>query len=211
MHDNQTVYILDDDDAVRDSLKALLESHGFTTKIYASAHIFLEDITATQNGCLILDIRMPDMSGLDVQDYLAKQNIALPIIIITGHGDLPMAVRAMKGGALDFIEKPFNEDGLVAAIRRALNIGAKIYQDAAVRDDLAKRIKKLTPREYEVLVKIASGHPNKVVAYELGISPRTVEIHRARVSEKMDARNLSHLVRMAIEAGILNPAQPTTD
>ncbi len=211
MFENQTVFILDDDDAVRDSLGALLDSFGFTVKPYASVNVFLDEITASQNGCLILDIRMPEMSGLDVQDCLSKRKITLPVIIITGHGDLPMAVRAMKGGALDFIEKPFDEDGLVEAVRRALNIGAKIYKDAAVRDDLVKRISKLTPREYEVLVQIASGHPNKVVAYELGISPRTVEIHRARVSEKMDARNLSHLVRMAIEAGVLDSSQPTAN
>ncbi len=211
MPDNQTVFILDDDDAVRDSLTALLESYGFVTKAYASANVFLDEITTAQSGCLILDIRMPDMSGLEVQNCLSQRNIRLPVIIITGHGDLPMAVKAMKGGALDFIEKPFDEDGLVEALRRALDISAKIYQDAAVRDDLSRRIGKLTPREYEVLVQIASGHPNKVVAYELGISPRTVEIHRARVSEKMNARNLSHLVRMAIEAGILNFGSPTVD
>ncbi|PHS28471.1 MAG: DNA-binding response regulator [Robiginitomaculum sp.] len=211
MPDNQTVFILDDDDAVRDSLEALLESHGFMTKPYASAYAFLDEVTASKNGCLILDIRMPEMNGLDVQDCLSKRNISLPVIIITGHGDLPMAVRAMKGGALDFIEKPFDEDGLLKAVRRALDIGGKIYKDAAIRDNLAKRINKLTPREYEVLVQIASGHPNKVVAFELGISPRTVEIHRARVSEKMKARNLSHLVRMAIEAGILNLGQPTAN
>lgn len=203
MSEGLCVYILDDDEAVRDSMSALLDSYGFEQKIYASAIQFLGEVTPEFAGCLLLDIRMPEMDGLEVLKSLVSKGITLPVIIITGHGDLPMAVKAMKFGAVDFIEKPFEEDVLVESVRRAMAIGEQLYAQDNEKKDLEKRIDKLTPREHEVLIHIASGLQNKVIAYEMGISPRTIEIHRARVIEKMQARNLSHLVRMAIEGGVL--------
>ncbi|PHR92793.1 MAG: DNA-binding response regulator [Robiginitomaculum sp.] len=203
MPENLRVYILDDDEAVRDSMSALLDSYGFEQKVFSSANTFLAEVSPEYAGCLLLDIRMPEMDGLEVLQRLVKDGIKLPVIIITGHGDLPMAVKAMKAGAVDFIEKPFEEDVLVESVRRAMAIGEKIYLEKTEQKNLQSRIERLTPREHEVLVHIASGRQNKVIAYDMGISPRTIEIHRARVIEKMQARNLSHLVRMAIEAGVL--------
>lgn len=203
MPENLRVYILDDDEAVRDSMSALLDSYGFEQTVFSSANTFLAEVSPEYAGCLLLDIRMPEMDGLEVLQHLVKDGIKLPVIIITGHGDLPMAVKAMKAGAVDFIEKPFEEDVLVESVRRAMAIGEKIYLEKNEQKNLQIRIEKLTPREHEVLVHIASGRQNKVIAYDMGISPRTIEIHRARVIEKMQARNLSHLVRMAIEAGVL--------
>lgn len=203
MPENLRVYILDDDEAVRDSMSALLDSYGFEQTVFSSANTFLAEVSPEYAGCLLLDIRMPEMDGLEVLQHLVKDGIKLPVIIITGHGDLPMAVKAMKAGAVDFIEKPFEEDVLVESVRRAMAIGEKIYLEENEQKNLQSRIEKLTPREHEVLVHITSGRQNKVIAYDMGISPRTIEIHRARVIEKMQARNLSHLVRMAIEAGVL--------
>ncbi len=206
MSEGLSVYILDDDEAVRDSMSALLDSYGFEQSIYASANTFLDSVTPDFAGCLLLDIRMPEMDGLEVLQRLVANGITLPVIIITGHGDLPMAVKAMKFGAVDFIEKPFEEDVLIESVRRAMAIGEKIHAHDNEKKDLQQRLEKLTPREHEVLIHIASGLQNKVIAYEMGISPRTIEIHRARVIEKMQARNLSHLVRMAIEGGVLAAA-----
>ena len=205
MSEGLCVYIPDDDEAVRDSMSALLDSYGFEQNIYASAIRFLGDVTPEFAGCLLLDIRMPEMDGLEVLQSLVTKGITLPVIIITGHGDLPMAVKAMKFGAVDFIEKPFEEDILVESVRRAMAIGEQIHAQDNEKKDLEEKLERLTPREHEVLIHIATGLQNKVIAYEMGISPRTIEIHRARVIEKMQARNLSHLVRMAIEGGILRP------
>ncbi|MBN4055888.1 response regulator [bacterium AH-315-J23] len=205
MSEGLCVYILDDDEAVRDSMSALLDSYGFEQNIYASAIRFLGDVTPEFAGCLLLDIRMPEMDGLEVLQSLVTKGITLPVIIITGHGDLPMAVKAMKFGAVDFIEKPFEEDILVESVRCAMAIGEQIHAQDNEKKDLEEKLERLTPREHEVLIHIATGLQNKVIAYEMGISPRTIEIHRARVIEKMQARNLSHLVRMAIEGGILRP------
>jgi len=203
MSEGLNVYILDDDEAVRDSMSALLDSYGFEQKTYASANTFLGSVTSKFAGCLLLDIRMPEMDGLEVLQSLVTKGIKLPVIIITGHGDLPMAVKAMKFGAVDFIEKPFEEDVLVDSVRRAMAIGKQIHSQDNEKKDLQQRLAKLTPREHEVLIHIANGLQNKVIAYEMGISPRTIEIHRARVIEKTQARNLSHLVRIAIEGGVL--------
>ncbi|MGD2132012.1 MAG: response regulator FixJ [Maricaulaceae bacterium] len=199
-----TVYVLDDDDAVRDSLSALLESCGYPVRAYAAGESFLSDLDENWAGCVVLDVRMPGLSGLELQERLAAMNVPLPVIIVTGHGDLPMAVRAMKAGAVDFIEKPYDEDVLLESVREALSRGAKQQADAASAEALKANLARLTPREQQVLEQVALGHPNKVVAYNLGISPRTVEIHRARVVEKLQARNLSHLVRMAIAAGVVS-------
>jgi two-component system response regulator FixJ len=197
---DQTVYIVDDDAAVRDSLRMMLESAGYTVRGYDAARSFLSDADL-ERGCLVVDIRMPGMSGLELQEELARRNIALPVIIITGHGDVPLAVRAMTAGATDFIEKPFDDQRMLDSIARALQIAGQkrsrgIEQQAA-RDLLAL----LTPREREVLDQLVKGQPNKIVAHELGISPRTVEIHRSHIMEKMRARNLSDIVRTTLVAG----------
>ncbi len=197
------VYVVDDDEGARESLAALLGSTGHEVKAFPSGVEFLEALEPDWPGCVILDVRMPVLSGLQVQEKLVERKCKLPVIIVTGHGDLPIAVKAMKAGAIDFIEKPFEEEVILESIKNALAIGERVHEENTIEADLKRRIEQLTPREHEVLVQVAMGHPNKVVAYELGISPRTVEIHRARVIEKMNARNLSHLVRLAIRAGLL--------
>jgi two-component system response regulator FixJ len=202
MAQNLIVHIVDDDEAVRDSLEILLEAAGFQIFAYPSGDAFLEKMPATPEGCLLIDVRMPGRGGLDVQEELRARNIMLPVIIITGHGDVPLAVRAMKGGAVDFVEKPFSDDLIIGSVRRALDISASLRRHDAAAAGIAARLALLTQRERQVLEKLVVGQPNKVIAYELSISPRTVEIHRARVMEKMQARSLSELVRMALAADI---------
>ncbi len=196
------VFVVDDDEAVRDSLMALLDAVGLKAQAYGSAREFLDGYDSSQPGCLVLDVRMPGMSGLELQKKLAASQFRVPVIIITGHGDIPMAVEAMKAGAVDFIEKPFREDTLLDGIRRALAQCAPAPRGEAASAEHNERIAQLTPREREVLERLVIGEPNKVIAFGLGISPRTVEIHRARVMAKMEARSLSQLVRMALAAGI---------
>lgn len=203
MPENSTIYIVDDDEAVRDSLAALLAANGHRTKTFSSGNEFLGALEPSWRGCIVLDVRMPGLSGPQVQEELAVRKSRLPVIIVTGHGDLPMAVRAMKAGAADFIEKPFEEKVIFESIENALAAAEQIHGEGVAEADLSRRIKQLTPREHEVLVQVAAGHPNKVIAHTLDISSRTVEIHRARVIEKMSARNLSHLVRLTIRAGLL--------
>lgn len=200
---NQTVFVLDDDEAVRDSLGALLESAGFVVETFDSGADFLDRLEPEGGGCLVLDVRMPGLSGLEVQEELAKKNIAIPVIIITGHGDVPIAVKALKSGAFDFIEKPFTDDIILESVRHALEQGLQNKQDISAAMEIKARLVRLTPRERDVLGQLVIGNPNKIIAHELGISPRTVEIHRARVLEKMSARSLSHLVRLAIAAGVV--------
>ena len=197
------VIIVDDDEAVRDSLETLLEAEGFEPRTYGSAQQLLAASDLPDLGCLLLDVRMPDMDGLELQRTLVDRNVTLPIIIMTGHGDVPIAVRAMKAGAADFVEKPFAAEAIVAAIRQAIERGPMRRVAAEPADEIKARIDSLTPRERDVLDRLVAGRANKVIAFELDISPRTVEIHRARVMEKMQARNLSHLVRLSLAAGIL--------
>lgn len=197
-----TIFVVDDDDAVRDSLRALLESAGLTVEAYASGRAFLEGYAPHRRGCLLLDVRLPDMSGLELQRTLAAQGVGLAVIMITGHGDVPMAVNAMKAGAVDFIEKPYQDDTILGCIERARDLDRSARAREASTTDAAARIALLTAREREVLDHLIIGRPNKVIAHELGISARTVEVHRARVMEKMRADSLSHLVRMALAAGI---------
>lgn len=192
------LYIVDDDQAVRDGLKALLGARGFALETFDSAESFLAAMNRGVTGCAILDIRMPGMSGLELQRELKRRGIALPIIIITGHGDVTLAVTALKAGAVDFLEKPFDSDALLASIEDALRRGAAALSSAFDRETAAARIAQLTAREREVMDLVVAGHPNKVVANRLGIAVRTVEIHRAKVMDKTQARNLSELVRMAI-------------
>jgi two-component system, LuxR family, response regulator FixJ len=202
MASDPTVFVVDDDDAVRDSLSVLLESAGYTVRPFSSSPAFLDQAASLPFGCALIDIRMPDIDGLDLQEKLRARGIDLPIIIITGHGDVPMAVRAMRAGAIDFVEKPFAEDVILAGIVRALDQGERRRREAAGSEAIVERLALLTGREREVLDQLIIGHPNKVIAANLDISPRTVEIHRARVMDKMQARSLSELVRMAIAARI---------
>ncbi len=202
MSGKSTIYIVDDHEAVRDSLGALLEAHGLTVEMYGCGHDFLTALDPSLHGCLLLDLRLPDMSGIEVQQKLSSMKAKLRTIMISGHGDIPLAVKALKAGAVDFIEKPCTDEVILDRVHRALELSEKAREEEASGDDMAVRLAMLTPREREVLEALVSGQPNKVIAYQLGISPRTVEIHRARVMSKMEARSLSHLVRMALAAGI---------
>jgi two-component system, LuxR family, response regulator FixJ len=193
-----TVFIVDDDQAMRKSLHWLIESVGLSVETYPSAHRFLESYRPGRPGCLVLDMRMPGISGLELQEKLAQQQINLPVIIITGHGDVPMAVRAMKAGAVDFIEKPFNDQLLLDRIQHALEQDAEHRSTQAQREEVAARLTMLTPREREVMEMVVAGKPNKVVAAQLGVSAKTVEAHRARVMEKMQAKSLADLIRMVV-------------
>jgi two-component system, LuxR family, response regulator FixJ len=199
---DQSVYIVDDDEAVRDSLSVLLEAIGHRVRTFGLAKDFLDAAPALPLGCLIADIRMPEMDGLELQRTLNEQNLHFPMIVITGHGDVPLAVRAMKAGALDFIEKPFATPTILASVEAALaRIEAAGQRDPIAEAALAK-LKLLSRREREVLEGLLAGLPNKTIAYDLAISPRTVEIHRARVMDKMGARSLSELIRLALAAGL---------
>lgn len=194
-----TVFVVDDDEAMRNSLRWLVESEGLKVETYDSADAFLEAYYPGRAGCALLDVRMPGMSGLELQDYLRGRQILIPVIIITGHGDVSMAVKAMKGGALDFIEKPFSDELLLGSIRRALSLDADQRQRQEGRAELATRLAHLTPREHEVMDMVTEGKSNKEIAFDLGVSAKTVEAHRAKVMEKMEARSLAELVRMALE------------
>ena len=199
------VYVVDDDAAVRDSLRSLLELEGFQVSAFASGAAFLQSLDSSAKGVLLLDVRLPDINGLDVQRRLAASGSALKIIIITGHGDVPMAVKAMQAGAADFIEKPFKGGIVVDSVRHALAADPPSAPAPTADDEVVARIERLTRREKEVLEQLVVGRQNKVIARELGISPRTVENHRAHVMEKMEAHSLSHLIRMALSAGIDPP------
>ncbi len=192
------VHLIDDDEAVRQSLAFLLASAGFAVRIYASATAFLDALVAVQPGCIVTDVRMPGLSGLDLQRELISRRIGLPVIVMTGHGDVKLAVEVMKAGAVDFIEKPFQDDTLIAAIRTAFDRYARDAQQSNVANAVGARLKTLTPREREVLDGLIAGRPNKTIAYDLNISARTVEVHRANLMTKMGAASLSELVRMVL-------------
>jgi two-component system, LuxR family, response regulator FixJ len=202
MPGDRHVYIVDDDDAVRDSLSVLLEACGHRVQSFELAQAFLDAAAALPLGCLIADIRMPEMDGLELQRHLNERSLHFPMIVITGHGDVTLAVRAMKAGALDFIEKPFATPTILASVEAALaRLEAADQSDPAALAAQAK-LELLSPREREVLDGLFAGLPNKTIAYDLAISPRTVEIHRARVMDKMGARSLSALIRLALAAGL---------
>jgi two-component system, LuxR family, response regulator FixJ len=192
----QTVFVVDDDDAVRNSLRLLLKSAGLSTEVAASAPEFLSTYDAAQPGCLLLDVHMPGMTGLEMQHQLNVRGAAIPVIFITGHGDIPMAVEAMQHGAFDFLQKPFRDQELLDRVQRALardtEYRTRLRQTERIRDRLAS----LSPREREVLDLVTQGKANKMVAGDLGVSQRTVEIHRAHVMQKMEAGSLAELVRM---------------
>jgi two-component system response regulator FixJ len=196
------IYIVDDDTAVRDSLEALLMAHGYEVECFASGIDFIDACDEKCTGCVLLDVRMPRMDGIEVQARLHAIRPDLPVIMITGHGDVSMAVRAMKAGAVDFVEKPLREEALLEGIEAALQIARESHRQQDLGATALSNIEKLTPREREVLEQLVIGRPNKVIAQALDCSPRTVEIHRARIMEKMQARSLPHLVRLALAAGI---------
>jgi len=198
MQNCPTVFIVDDDEEVRDSLRLLLESVGLQVRCYPSATEYLEAFDPSWPGCLIVDIRMPGMSGLDMQERLAEQPIKPPVIIITGHGDVPMAVRAVKAGAVDFIEKPFRDQILLDSVHRAIEMDAKQRGEAMRLSDIREHLGRLTPREREVLDRVILGKRNKTISEELGITLSTVEAHRSRVMDKMEADSLSQLMRMML-------------
>lgn len=196
MADIPVVHVVDDDEAVRRSLSFLLESAGLRVETHPSAVAFLGRSEISPQGCIVTDVRMPEMDGLTLQQKLVERGIALPVIVMTGHGDIPIAVQALKAGAVDFLEKPFDDELLIGAIRAALERNRRDQNRRSETAALSSRLAALTPREQEVLAALVKGHPNKTIAYDLGISARTVEVHRARVMEKMQARSLSDLVRM---------------
>jgi two-component system response regulator FixJ len=195
------VSIVDDDAEVRDSLQALLESVGFAVWGLASARQDLDHTSLSQSGCLIVDIRMPDMDGLTLQEELIKRRVGIPVIVVTGDADVPLAVRAMKAGAVDFLEKPFDDDLLIESVKRALALVEEVRGQASMTQTAKDRIDMLTERERQVLAHLIDGQANKIIAYQLDISPRTVEVYRARVMDKLQARSLAEVVRMAIDAG----------
>lgn len=195
-----TVFVVDDDAAVRDSLEMLLKVAGFGVSAFASAVRFFSDAQLNAGDCVITDIRMPDMDGLALQQELIRRGSRLPVIVITGHGDVPLAVQAMKAGAVDFLEKPFARDALLAAVRNALDRAAHAPVSDESRQEINRRIARLTEREREVYERVVAGKLSKQIAFELGASPRTIEIHRGRVMKKMEARTVQELVRMAIAA-----------
>ena len=192
------VLIVDDDPAVRDSLALLLRSVGLKSEAYSSAAEFLQAYDASRRGCLVLDVRMPGMSGLELQEKLEGLHSTLPIIFLTAHGDVPMAVKAVKAGAVDFIQKPFRDQELIDKIQHAIEDDTRIREKLADREETLARIESLTPREHEVMDLVVDGKANKVIALDLGLSQRTVEIHRARVMRKMGADSVSQLVRMVM-------------
>ena len=196
------ILIVDDDAAVRDSLRALLESSGFAVREFDCAKALLQAAAPSNGACVIADVRMPDMDGLTLQEEITRRQMGLPVIIVTGHGDVPLAVRAMKAGVVDFLEKPIDEDLLLESVGRALSVATQTRNRASWAQAAEKRIGLLTGRERQVLEHLVAGRSNKIIAHELDISPRTVEIHRAHLMEKMQANNLSELIRLALAAGV---------
>ena len=194
-----TVFVVDDDEGVRNSLRFLLKSVGLTTRTLSSATELLKSYDPRQPGCLILDVRMPGISGLELQQQLNLRGATIPVIIITGHGDVPMAVEAMQHGAFDFLQKPFRDQDLIDRIQRALERDARGRAALAQHEKIKQRIVSLTPREREVLTLMTQGKSNKVMAADLGVSQRTVEIHRARIMEKSGAASFAQLVRMVMD------------
>ena len=190
------IHIIDDDEAIRDSLDYLLGAASMTVRTYASADEFLTRLEALDPGCIVTDVRMPGMSGLDLVRVLTERGLTHPVIVITGHGDVSMAVEAMRAGAIDFLEKPFEHETLLASIRFALSNAPRADQSQAEKARLRAILETLSPREQDVLNGVVDGKMNKVIAFELGISPRTVEVYRANMMSKTGARSLSELVRM---------------
>jgi RNA polymerase sigma factor (sigma-70 family) len=206
-HPRPTVFVVDDDASIRRALRRLIESVGLEVETYASGLEFLGKMERHKPGCLLLDVRMPGLGGLELQERLAAERILLPVVFLTGHGDVPMTARAMKAGALDFIQKPFNEQELLEAVMRAIEEDGRRRAREAERDSVRERVNQLTPREREVFSLVASGKMNKEIAAEFGISEKTIKVHRARVMEKMGADSLAELVLLAQTAGLTEEAR----
>jgi two-component system response regulator FixJ len=203
--DKSIVHVIDDDEAVRQALAFQLGSAGIDVRTYESAAVFLEVAPTVRTGCIITDVRMPELSGVDLLRRLRALKLAVPVIVITAHGDIPLAVEAMRLGAMDFLEKPFEDEVLLASVRSALDRGDRDQKRQAERDKIEGRLAALSNRERDVLKGLVAGHANKQIAYDLGISPRTIENYRANLMIKMQAGSLSDLVRMALITGILDP------
>lgn len=202
MNDRRVIHVVDDEEAIRKSASFLLKTSGFAVEVYPSGVEFLKTAKRAEQGCVLLDVRMPDMDGLEVQAAMAERGIDLPVIILTGHGDISIAVQAMKSGAVDFLEKPFDKAVLLDAISRAFaRLDHTSNRDLEIRDAQV-RIAVLTPREQEVLSGLAKGYPNKTIAYDLGVSSRTVEVHRAALMQKLGVYSLSDALRIAFAAGL---------
>lgn len=195
-----TVFVVDDDQSVRDSLRWLLESAAIAVETFSSAQKFLDAYDRQRAGCLLLDVRMPGMSGLELQERLSREELSLPVIIITGHADVQMAVRAMKFGAVDFVEKPFNDQVLLECVQHAIHQDRRARDSHAETEDIRRRLAKLTPREREVLDMVIDGKLSKQIAVEFGLSEKTVEVHRAHIMSKMEAENVADLVRLTLTA-----------
>jgi two-component system response regulator FixJ len=196
------IHVIDDDEAVRHSVEFLLRTSGFAARTYSSASAFLAALPASDSGCVITDVRMPEISGIDLLARLSERRITLPVIVITGHGDIPLAVEAMKAGAIDFLEKPFDDELLLRSVRAALDRSLENAELQSERAEINARLGSLTNRERDVLDGLVAGNPNKIIAFDLSISPRTVEIYRANLMTKMKAASLSELVRMTLLAGM---------
>ena len=201
--DALVVHVIDDDEAMRHSLLFLFRTANIRAETYESADAFLKVLPQIKDGCLVTDVRMPGLSGVDLLRRVRERGIMLPVIVITGHGDVPLAVEAMKLGAADFLEKPFDDTVLLAAVRSALSVRANDQEREDLKAAISSRLTSLSSRERDVLHGLIKGHPNKTIAYDLGISPRTVEIYRANVMTKMQAASLSELVRMTLIGGML--------
>jgi two-component system, LuxR family, response regulator FixJ len=199
------IYIIDDDDAARESLAFLIRSAGLAVQTYSDPRAFLDDVALVRSGCIITDVRMPHMDGIELLRRLRKCAVMLPVIVVTGHGDIPLAVEAIRSGAIDFLEKPFDGNALLDVVHAALKRREEEDLDNAERSTILARIESLSARERQVLEGLVAGQPNKVIAYDLGISIRTIEIYRANVMTKMEATSLSDLVRMAIVGGVSKP------
>lgn len=203
MSDPQTeIHIVDDDEAIRQSIGFMLRKAGHLVVTYASGDEFVKAVDRTTRGCVLLDVRMPGVDGLEVQRHLSEAGIALPVIMLTGHGDISLAVRAIKAGAIEFLEKPFERAALLSAIDEALGHADRGERGQLAAADAVVRLAALTPRERDVLDLIVAGRPNKLIAFELGIATRTVEVHRAHLMEKLHARSLSEVLRIAFTAGL---------
>lgn len=201
MSETRLIHLVDDDEAIRHSASFMLRHAGFRVKTYPDGVAFLEQVEEAEKGCILLDVQMPKMDGLEVQEALNERGVAMPVIVLTGHGDVAVAVRAMKAGAVDFVEKPYAKQTLVDALTRAFERMEMRRKEEVLADEARGLIERLTAREKEVLLGLVDGHTNKAIAEQLEISPRTVEIHRANVMEKMEASSLSTVLRIAFAAG----------
>lgn len=199
------IYLIDDDDGVRRSVGFMLKTSRLDVQVFADGTAFLKEVKHLDPGCVLLDVRMPGMDGLEVQAELRERGIAYPVVVMTGHGDVDVAVKAMKAGAVDFIEKPFDKQVVLEAVEEGFSRLDRSTEVSQRRKEASLRLNALTPREYEVLEGLVKGHPNKTIGYDLGISARTVEIHRANVMKKLEVFNLSDLLRIAFAAGVGEP------